>query len=63
MTYTSFELLKGYMSGAPVAEDFGGRKTRRMGRRLTLLAVMLGAGVLTLSAGLFLILPRTPGRS
>jgi hypothetical protein len=63
LAYTSFEIVKGYTSGAPVAEDFGGLKTRRMGRRLTLLAALLSVGVLMLSVGLFLILPRTPGFS
>ncbi len=61
LAFISFEIVKGYTSGAPVAEDFGGLKTRRMGRRLIFLAALLSAAVLSLSVGLFLILPRTPG--
>ena len=61
LTYTSWEITRGCASGAPIAVDFGGLKTRRMGRRLSMLSVLLGVGVLVLSIGLFVILPRAPG--
>ena len=63
LTYTSFEILKNCESSARVAEDFGALSSRHLGRRLTVLAGVLGLAVLILSAGLFVIFPRTLGIS
>ena len=63
LTYTSFEISRGCESGAPIAEDLGALKSRQLGRRLTVLAGVLTIAILTLSAGLFVIFPRTFGIS
>ena len=63
LTYTSFEIWTNCESGARVAEDFGALKSRHLGRRLMALAGVLGLAVLILSAGLFVVFPRTLGIS
>ena len=63
LTYTSFEILRGCESGAPIAEDIGVLNSRQLGRRLAVLAGVLTVAILTLSAGLFVIFPRTLGIS
>ena len=63
LTYTSFEISRGCESGAPIAEDIGALNSRQLGRRLAVLAGVLTVAILTLSAGLFVIFPRTLGIS
>ena len=61
--YTSFEIKRGCESGVRLVEDYRQGRRRSLALRLVSLAVALTAGVLVLSAGLFLILPRTLGIS
>lgn len=63
LTCTSFEIWNNCESSARVAEDFGAVKSRHFARRLMVLAGALGLAILILSAGLFVVFPRTLGIS
>ena len=59
--YTSFEIKRGCESDAQLVEDYRQGRRKGLGVRLAALSVVLTVAVLTLSAGLFLLLPRTLG--
>ena len=61
--YTSFEIKRGCESDVQLVEDYRRGRRKGLGVRLAALSVVLTAAILTLSAGLFLILPRTLGVS
>ena len=63
LTYASFEIWSNCRSGVRVAEDFGAVKSRYLGRRLMTLAGVSALAVMILSAGLFVVFPRTLGIS
>ena len=61
--YTSFEIKRGCESDVQLVEDYRQGRRKGLGVRLAALSAVLTAAILTLSAGLFLILPRTLGVS
>ncbi len=61
--YSSFEIKRGLERQVRIVEDANARRRNQLGRRLVALSAALAAGIVTLSAVLFFLLPRLSGRN